>query len=129
MQIEAVGDVRQQLGVDSGVVISTDVHGMVSQAQPRFGELANCDEMQILPVEYPFTSVDGGVVFERQQTGNRVFDFNTDGLAHYGLLPDMIEDMRRQGLSEEKIENLFRGAESYLQAWEKALRRSAALTE
>lgn len=129
MQIEAVGDVRQQLGVDTGVVISTDVHGMVSQAQPRFGELANCDEMQMLPVEYPFTSVDGGVVFERQQTGNRVFDFNTDGLAHYGLLPDMVEDMRRQGLSEAKIESLFRGAESYLQAWEKALRRSAALTE
>ncbi len=123
----AIGDLRESLGVDPGVVISTDVHGMVSQAQPRFGELANCDEMQFNPVEYPFTSFDGRVVFERQQTGNRVFDYNTDGLAHYGLIPDMVEDMRRQGMPDEKVERLFRGAESYLQMWEKARQRGVSI--
>lgn len=124
MQIMAVGDVRAQLGLDPGVVISTDIHGMVSQAQPRFGEQANCSEIQMLGVEYPFMSVDGSVTFERQQSGNRVFDYNTDGLAHYGLLPDMVEDMRRQGMPEISLQRLFRGAESYLQTWEKAQRRS-----
>ena len=127
IQVTAVGDVRGQLDIDPGVVMSTDLHGMVSQSQPRFGERADCDQLQMLAVEYPFTSVDGSVQFDRQQTGNRVFDYNHDGLAHYGLLPDMIEDMRRQGLADHTLQQLFRGAESYLQTWEKARQRAASL--
>ena len=122
IHLSAIADLRNELGIDPGVVMSTDIHGMVSESQPRFGEQAECDQVQMMPVEYPFTSVDGAVTFERQQTGNRVFDFNTDGMAHYGLLPDLVEDMRRQGLAESKVQQLFRGAEAYLVAWEKARR-------
>ncbi|HVE67888.1 MAG TPA: Coagulation factor 5/8 type domain-containing protein, partial [Solirubrobacteraceae bacterium] len=48
------------------------------------------------PVQYPFKSFDGGVTIDRQRSGQRVFDVNRDGVAHYGLYPDWIEDQRRQ---------------------------------
>lgn len=57
-------------------------------------------------------------------SGNRAFDINTDGLAHIGLLPDVIQGMRNQGVSDEYVTRFFRGAESYLQMWEKARRRA-----
>jgi hypothetical protein len=121
-------DQRQALGLDTGVAMATDVHGMVSQTNPRFGENAQCDEMQINPVQYPFQSVDGAVTFYQQVSGNRVFDFNVEGLAHLGLLPDLIQDMRNQGMSDEYLTRLFRGAESYIQSWEKSEQRAKAMS-
>ncbi|MFF0004748.1 discoidin domain-containing protein [Streptomyces tibetensis] len=67
-------------------------------------------------VTYPFKSVDGGSVIDRQTTGERTWDLNTDGAAHYGLVPDWIEDIRRVG-GQDTVDDLFRGAESYLDTW------------
>ena len=36
-------------------------------------------------IDYPFTSYDGSVTFERQKTGEREFDYIKEGVAHYGL--------------------------------------------
>lgn len=129
IQLMAFSDTRRELGLDPGVAFGTDMHGMVQQAFPRFGEYADCDVPQSDPVTYPFTSFDGAVTFNEQVTGNRVFNYNTDGLAHVGLLPDVIQDMRNQGMNDHYIEMFFRGAESYLQMWEKAQARSRALTD
>ena len=52
----------------------------------------------------------------------RPFDFNEDGLANYGLIPDMLQDLKNLGLLPKDFEALFASAESYLQTWEKALR-------
>ena len=52
----------------------------------------------------------------------RSFDFNEDGLANYGLIPDMLQDLKNLGLPPKDFEALFASAESYLQTWEKALR-------
>jgi len=38
-------------------------------------------------ITYPFKSFDGSVTFDREKTGERTFDYNTDGVAHYGLYP------------------------------------------
>ena len=46
------------------------------------------------PVHYPFRSFDGGNVIGRQHSGTRVYDINTDGVDHYCLYPDWIEDLR-----------------------------------
>ena len=46
------------------------------------------------PSSYPFKSFDGKVTFERQRSGERLFDFTKDGVAHYGLFPDWWEDVR-----------------------------------
>jgi hypothetical protein len=101
-----------------GVGLSSDVNGATMPGPP--GE----DEPQIT---YPFQSFDGGVTFERQRTGNRTFDYNNEGVAHYGLFAEYIENIRQQDDGQEAIEQLFRSAEAYLQMWEKAHARGLSL--
>jgi hypothetical protein len=57
---------------------------------------------------------------EPYRMGQRIFDFNEDGLAHYGLLPDMLQDLK--DLGDEDMQTLFQSAEGYLQMWEKVER-------
>jgi microsomal dipeptidase-like Zn-dependent dipeptidase len=58
----------------------------------------------------------------------RDFDINIDGMAHYGLLPDMLQDMRNAGMAVEDFAPLFRGAEDYVRMWEKCEQRAGELT-
>ena len=76
-----------------------------------------------LALRYPFTSYDGRVEFKRQRTGERTFDLNRDGVAHYGLFADLIADMERQPRGETALRSLFGSAEAYLRMWERARRR------
>ena len=48
-------------------------------------------------------------------------------MAHYGLLPDFLQDMRNQGLAIADFAPLFRSAGDYVELWEKCQRRAAAL--
>ena len=67
---------------------------------------------------------------ERNIAGpRRDFDINLDGLAHYGLLPDFLQDLRNQGLAIEDFATLFRSANDYVEVWAKCEQRSAALAE
>jgi len=59
----------------------------------------------------------------------RDFDINLDGLAHYGLLPDFLQDLRNQGLAIEDFAPLFRSANDYVEVWATCEQRSAALAE
>ena len=47
------------------------------------------------------------------------FDINTDGVANYGLYPDWIEDLRHLA-GDEIVNDMGRGAEAYLEMWERA---------
>lgn len=58
----------------------------------------------------------------RYVTGNRYWDFNLDGLAHFGLVPDMLQDAKNVGLTPLLLAPLFGSAEDYLKMWEKANR-------
>ncbi len=95
----------------AGVGLGTDMSGLGGQAGPR-------DDADIEPLTYPFIS-EFGLVFDRQQSGNRTFDFNQDGMAHYGMLADHLEDLRRQA-SPQTYEAVMNSAEAYLQMWERA---------
>ncbi len=53
-------------------------------------------------------------------SGGRDFDFNLDGLAHYGMLPDLIQDMKNTGFSSEHLRPLFLSSEQYIKMWEQA---------
>lgn len=55
--------------------------------------------------------------------GNRDFDVNIDGVAHYGMLPDLLQDLRNVGLTGSDLSPLFRSAEDYIRMWEKAERK------
>lgn len=59
----------------------------------------------------------------------RDFDINLDGLAHYGMLPDFLQDMRNLGLDVEDFAPLFRSANDYVEVWAKCEERSTALKQ
>jgi microsomal dipeptidase-like Zn-dependent dipeptidase len=99
-----------------GVGLGTDTGGFSSLPGPR--EDATRD-----PLPYPFRSYDGEVEFTRQRSGERVFDLNADGVAHYGLFADLLADTRRQPGGEKALRLLSRSAEAYLRTWRRAARR------
>ena len=47
----------------------------------------------------------------------RDFDINLDGMAHYGMLPDFLQDLRNSGLTAEDLAPLFRSAADYVEMW------------
>ncbi len=106
-----------------------DFNGFAGAPRPRFGEDANCDEPQEDPITYPFTSYAGDITFQEPKLGNRAVDFNTEGMIHLGLVAELIEEVRRDGVSDEDLEPLFKSAEGYLRMWEKSEQRGAALRD
>ncbi|MEZ4312925.1 MAG: membrane dipeptidase [Polyangiaceae bacterium] len=61
----------------------------------------------------------------RSTLGGSDFDFNIDGLAHYGMLPDMLQDVKNLGVTEEELAVLFRSADDFVSMWERAVAASA----
>ncbi|WP_375177409.1 hypothetical protein [Marinobacter mobilis] len=110
-----------KVGPFGGAAMASDVNGIAALAGNP-GSPEQADEL------YPFTSVDGRVVFEAQRTGDREFTlYDGRGVAHYGLYPDQIEDMMRFSESSreqvnEAVNQLFTSAEAYLRMWERAER-------
>jgi microsomal dipeptidase-like Zn-dependent dipeptidase len=103
-----------------------DLNGFAGAPGPRLVEGA-CPSPQDDPVTYPFTSYAGDVTFTQPSVGNRVLDFNTEGLVHIGLLPELLEDARGDAVSDADLEPLFRSAEGYIRMWERAEERAAVL--
>lgn len=104
-----------------------DLNGFAGGPRPRFGDDSGCSTPQANPITYPFTSYRGDVTFTEPHLGERTVDFNTEGMIHLGLLPELIEDARRDGMTDAELEPLFRSAEAYLRMWERAEERAAAL--
>ena len=53
-------------------------------------------------------------------SGGRDFDFNLDGLAHYGMFPDLIQDLKNLGFTSGQLTPLFIASEQYIKMWEHA---------
>ena len=95
-----------------GLGFGSDINGLHAQPKPRADAAAN-------PVRYPFRSFDGGSVIDRQRSGTRTWDINTDGVDHYGLYADWVEDLRLVA-GQQIVDDLANGAEAYLQLWARA---------
>ena len=95
-----------------GFGYGADMNGFGSQGDPRGPDVPN-------PVRYPFKSFDGSVTIDKQVSGERVYDINKDGVAHYGLYPDWVEDLRMLA-GQQIVDDMARGPEAYLQMWERA---------
>ncbi|MFT3928504.1 MAG: hypothetical protein QM778_38600 [Myxococcales bacterium] len=109
--------------------LGLDLNGFAGAPKPRFGERAGCQAVQADRVTYPFKSYTGDVEFTQPKVGERTLDFNTEGLVHIGLLPELIEDARGDANSDADLEPLFRSAEGYLRMWERAEERAKQLRE
>jgi hypothetical protein len=104
--------------------LSFDLNGFAGAPRPRFGPNSRCSTTQTNPITYPFKSFDGEVSFTQPYLGEREVDFNQEGMIHIGLLPELIEDARRDGVTDKALEPLFRSAEAYIRMWEKAEARA-----
>lgn len=93
-----------------GMPFGSDTGGFASLPGPDRSEK---------PLRYPFTAYNR-VRFSRERTGNRVFDFNKDGVSHYGLMPDLLAETRQQPGGRSAMSLIYRSAEAYLQAWQRA---------
>jgi hypothetical protein len=94
-----------------GFGYGSDVNGFGAQGGPRTDAPVK--------VSYPFTGFGGTTVY-KQTSGERVFDYNVEGVAHYGLYVDWLEDLRLQG-GDAIINDMLRGPEAYLQMWERTI--------
>jgi hypothetical protein len=133
-----------------GVGMATDFT-FIPNVGPRFGRdacwayhLASSakKERSLNPGQFASDVQDKGIAYEgldpargvrvgdnRPLTAYRMgkrppFDFNIDGLAHYGLVPDMLQDLKNLGMTTADFEALFSSAESYIEMWEKTERIS-----
>jgi microsomal dipeptidase-like Zn-dependent dipeptidase len=98
-----------------GVGLGTDTGGFSSLPAPR-------PDAAQTPVTYPFRALYCNVRLQRERSGSRTFDLNTDGVAHYGLIPDLLADMQQHG-GGGPLRSLFRSAEAYLRMWQLAYAR------
>ncbi|KFE71254.1 membrane dipeptidase [Hyalangium minutum] len=128
-----------------GVAVGTDFNGLNQQPGPRYGPHAafglEGDKKRIKrrpvqqqlqrnhpPLPYSGTMYRTEVPFTQSRAGTRTFDFNTDGLAHIGLLPDFLKDLLHVGMTDAQLDPLFSSAEAFLRMWEDCEARGAALT-
>ena len=126
----AVDKMRPENPNDLHVVpLGSDVNGLVKLPEARFGAFA-CDGMaentDDSRISYPFQVHGGEGYFHRQQSSGKRYDYNTDGMAHIGLLPDFIEDLKAIGISDEDLKPLFNSAEGYIRMWERAEKAATA---
>ncbi|AKJ05971.1 membrane dipeptidase (peptidase family M19) [Archangium gephyra] len=127
-----------------GVAMGTDFNGLNQQPGPRYGPNAAAGlkddplrekrrpvqqrlQRNKPPLPYSGTLYRTDVPFVKSRAGSREFDFNTDGLAHVGLLPDFIRDLLHVGMTDAQMDPLFSSAEAFLRMWESCEGRGAAL--
>lgn len=96
-----------------GWAYGADLGGLAVQGQPA-------PQGSPESVTYPFKSLDGATTVYRQQTGDRVFDYSKEGVAHYGLYPDWVEEVRKTG-GPKIARDMLRGPEAYLEMWERSV--------
>jgi microsomal dipeptidase-like Zn-dependent dipeptidase len=94
------------------VAFGTDMNGFAPQMS-----------FAAFPVSYPVTIAShtgnpGAPALSRSVMGFRIFDFQTDGLAHYGMLPDFTQALSDKPDSGAAVKALFHSAEDTIRMWE-----------
>ncbi len=103
--ISSFNEVWTAMGGDSygAVAIGTDANGMerLPRASPGLNSATFYD-----------------ATFQPAKTGNRTWDYTTEGVAHYGLMADFFRDVKQR--SPQTYQNLMNSAEHFARMWEKA---------
>ncbi|MEW6681833.1 MAG: membrane dipeptidase, partial [Nitrospirota bacterium] len=104
------------------VAVGSDFNGFAGMPAPRADPVFCGGEVGQFPlVSYPFDGFGGsGPQFDRQQIGERVIDYNYEGMASVGQLPDFIEEVRQLLPHDDDLNALFNSAGAYVRMWEKA---------
>ncbi len=115
---------------DAGVSLGTDMNGGDMNADPRSGgnKVRYMHGPSRIPTGARFIqdSAEFRAGHPLQRTlmpvgsGRRYWNINRDGLAHYGLLPDYLQDLYNVGATDQEMMSIFRGAEGFVRSWERA---------
>jgi microsomal dipeptidase-like Zn-dependent dipeptidase len=97
-------EVSKQFGA-SHIAIGTDVGGFSPLPAPDSSVTIAYDE-----------------TFTRCKTGNRTWDFNVDGVAHYGMWPDYMRAWDAVGMTADEKNVFMHSAEDFVVMWEKCAR-------
>jgi len=88
---------------DGRVSFGTDLNGLVKGAPPRAGG-------NLYSTSFP-----------KSHTGNKYWNYRTDGVAHYGMMADFLADVRTEPTHGNKVyASIMKNAEAFAQMWEKA---------
>lgn len=74
--------------------------------------VARCDQ--------PAPAVQYTDAFPASMDGPKTWNYNTDGVAHYGMLPDFLKDVGSLPGGAVVVTNVMSGAEYFYQTWRKA---------
>src|SRR4030095_5972810 len=55
----------------------------------------------------------------RMPGSSRVWDYNTEGMAHIGMVPDFFQALKEAGVTTAQLNALFLSAEYFAQMWDK----------
>lgn len=98
-------------GLKVPMAFGADLNGFIQQTRPRFGDYGACSA----------TFQAEADVQAYQQTlsgpGRLGTDYDVYGLAHIGLLPDLLRDLGQLGANTTGLAN---SAETFLRMWERA---------
>ena len=85
------------------VSFGTDLNGLVKGGAPRAGGNMYSN------------------TFPKSHTGNKTWNYRTDGVAHYGMMADFLADVRTEPTYGSKIyDSMMKNAEVFAEMWEKA---------
>jgi microsomal dipeptidase-like Zn-dependent dipeptidase len=100
--LQLYGMVVQQMHQQSEA-LGTDLNGLVKGMPPRRGSQISYS---------PF--------FPKSSLGARQWDYNRDGVPHYGMIPEFLMDAKTGTNGTYLIDkNLMYGAETFFEAWQK----------
>lgn len=103
------------------------VHALVTKFRPVWQHWQSMEEGRPLAPVVPYAQIaslySAQGALTRCRGGQRDWDINLDGMAHYGLLPDFLQDVRNVGMPESEMASLYRSAEDYIRVWELCERR------
>jgi microsomal dipeptidase-like Zn-dependent dipeptidase len=123
-----VGDVgtRQQLGISvyRGEVLGQKPLNEVLDDSDKTARLKT-----LLPVWGDYQASFGhNQPLYHCQTDGKQWDLNFEGVAHYGLIPDFLQDLHNVGLTKQDMSVLFRSGEGVARMWTRCLDASYAFT-
>lgn len=113
------------MGDAGGVAVGTDFNGLAEQPRGRFAGGGVIGTPRRVQYGIDHVLQTQALLQRCADPGSRSFDLNTDGLAHYGLLPDFLRDVAIQYGSEEPLVPFYRSAQRFVETWERCVQASS----
>jgi microsomal dipeptidase-like Zn-dependent dipeptidase len=114
-------------GSEASIAFGTDMNGMNGAPAPLMFEGPSGSDFLLRHQDADIYD-HGDSRLTRSTTGARRWDIGSDGLAHIGLLPDLLQRWRREGIGTNQLAPLMRSADGYVAAMQRAEQAAAYVT-